>query len=120
MRKKLAYSLMAAAAMPGMANAAPVDVNLPSAQQLSSDNWLGNPTVSEGTILVAENAAIAQNIGTLKPGKYILSIANLVSTDCALEVTFAGTTKMPSSSSNSLLSRTSRLPSPAQRASRSK
>ena len=53
MRKKLAYSLMAAAAMPGMANAAPVDVNLPSAQQLSSDNWLGNPTVSEGTILVS-------------------------------------------------------------------
>ena len=95
---------MAAAAMPGMANAAPVDVNLPSAQQLSSDNWLGNPTVSEGTILVAENAAIAQNIGTLKPGKYILSIANLVSTDCALEVTFAGTTKeIPAASTTATL-----------------
>ena len=104
MRKQFAYSLMVAAAMPGVANADPVNVNLPSAQQLSSDNWLGNPTVSEGTVLVAEGASITQNIGTLKPGKYILSIANLVSTDCALEVTFAGTTKeIPAASTTATL-----------------
>ena len=93
MRKKLVYSLMAAAVVPGAANAAPVNVNIPTAQQLKSTEWSGNPTISEGTVLVAEGASISQSVGELLPGKYVVNIEKIVSTDCDLIVNFAGTTK---------------------------
>ena len=54
MRKKLVYSLSALSAMPLAANAEAVNVNLPEAQQLKNTAWSGNPTISEGTVLVAE------------------------------------------------------------------
>ena len=92
MRKKLVYSLMAAAVVPGAANAAPVNVNIPTAQQLKSTEWSGNPTISEGTVLVAEGASISQSVGELLPGKYVVNIEKIVSTDCDLIVNIAGTT----------------------------
>lgn len=90
MKKKFVYSLATLTAMPFAANADPVNANLPSAQQLKSTAWSGEPTVSEGTVLVAEGASISQNIGTLQPGKYVLTINKLVSTDCDLNVNFGG------------------------------
>lgn len=101
MRKKLVYSLMAAAVVPGAANAAPVNVNIPTTQQLKSTEWSGNPTVSGGTVLVAAGASISQNVGTLLPGKYVVNIENMVSTDCDLNVNFAGTTKAIKAASTS-------------------
>ena len=93
MRKKLVYSLMAAAVVPGAANAAPVNVNLPESQQIKNTAWSGNPTISEGTVLVAEGASVSQSVGELLPGKYVVNIEKIVSTDCDLIVNFAGTTK---------------------------
>ena len=93
MRKKLVYSLMAAAVVPGAANAEPVNVNLPESQQIKNTAWSGNPTISEGTVLVAEGASVSQSVGELLPGKYVVNIEKIVSTDCDLIVNFAGTTK---------------------------
>ena len=93
MRKKLVYSLSVLSAMPLAANAEAVNVNLPEAQQLKNTAWSGNPTISEGTVLVAEGASISQSVGELLPGKYVVNIEKLVSTDCDLIVNFAGTTK---------------------------
>ena len=92
---------MAAAVVPGAANAAPVNVNIPTAQQLKSTEWSGNPTVSGGTVLVAAGASISQNVGTLLPGKYVVAIEKIVSTDCDLNVNFAGTTKAIKAASTS-------------------
>ncbi|MBR1415859.1 MAG: hypothetical protein IJ570_08370 [Prevotella sp.] len=91
MRKELTYSLLTLAAVPGAANAAAVNVDAP--QQLVSTNWSGDPTVSEGTVLVTAGASISQSVGTLLPGKYVVKIDKLVSTDCALNVNFGGQTK---------------------------
>ena len=93
MRKKLVYSLSALSAMPLAANAEAVNVNLPEAQQLKNTAWSGNPTISEGTVLVAEGASISQSVGELLPGKYVVNIEKIVSTDCDLNVNFAGITK---------------------------
>lgn len=93
MRKKLVYSLSVLSAMPLAANAEAVNVNLPEAQQLKNTAWSGNPTISEGTVLVAEGASISQSVGELLPGKYVVNIEKIVSTDCDLIVNFAGTTK---------------------------
>ena len=87
--------------MPFAADAAKVNVNLPSAQQLKSTGWSGEPTVSEGTVLVAAGATISQSIGSVQAGKYILTIDKLVSTDCALNVNFGGITKTIAAASTS-------------------
>ena len=93
MRKKLVYSLSALSVMPIAANAEAVNVNLPEAQQIKNTAWSGNPTISEGTVLVAEGASVSQSVGELLPGKYVVNIEKIVSTDCDLNVNFAGTTK---------------------------
>jgi len=93
MRKEFVYSMLAVTVAPGAALAAKVNVNIPTAQQISDSKWTGDPTVSEGTVLVAAGASISQNIGTLLPGTYKLDIAKLVSVDCDLLVNFAGQTQ---------------------------
>lgn len=93
MRKKLVYSLSVLSAMPLVANAEAVNVNLPESQQIKNTAWSGNPTISEGTVLVAEGASVSQSVGELLPGKYVVNIEKIVSIDCDLNINFAGTTK---------------------------
>lgn len=88
MKKEVVYSLLAAAAFPGVAQA-----NVTIKDAVNINQWTGAQRSTSDSVYVAAGGSLTKSLGTYVQGTYKLTISNIDASHGIVSVTAAGQTK---------------------------